>query len=401
MNERRQDIEQAILGSMTFLEQAAEYAIGELAETDFQNPAMRAMFRAVCAMAERNEPANDIELLARELIRRGEFETVGGAAGIAAVLEAVPHAANCRFYINQLKELIQRERLRALSERLRVRAEDQSLEPSDTIEAIQSQLEAMAGGDSPKSDIITAAEALAAYDERTNDERTILPAGLDELDRLLNGGFRGGQLIVTGGRPGLGKSALMEQVVLNAASHFRPALMASLEMTSGEMAERALQTIPRQRFAELPVFFSECTSFAKLQSVLRLAKRRHHIKLAAVDYLQLIESPTGKNDLREQQVAAMSRKLKQLAMELQIPILLGSQLNRESEKRHRPMLSDLRESGAIEQDADIVVLIGGDERGDERELIVAKHRAGKCGIVNAKFDRPRFKFSTEPWTGKL
>jgi replicative DNA helicase len=123
--------------------------------------------------------------------------------------------------------------------------------------------------------------------------------------------------------------------------------------------------------------------------------------LAAVDYLQLVESPKERNEMRERQVATMSRGLKRLAMELQIPILLGSQLNRESEKRGRPSLADLRESGAIEQDADIVILLAGDVETDQRELIVAKHRAGACGIVRAKFDRPKFSFSCEPWLGRF
>ena len=155
------------------------------------------------------------------------------------------------------------------------------------------------------------------------------------------------------------------------------------------------------RFAELPLWFSEAFEFSKLTRQIRLAKRRHGIQLAAVDYLQLIESPTVRNDLRERQVAIMSRGLKQLAMELQIPILLGSQLNRESEKRGRPSLADLRESGAIEQDADIVILIAGDPESDDRELIVAKHRGGPVGMVRATLDRPKFWFHCEPWTGKL
>jgi len=208
---------------------------------------------------------------------------------------------------------------------------------------------------------------------------------------------------VIGGRPGLGKSALMSQIVFNASKNYRPGLIVSLEMESGEIAGRGLKTIQRQRFAELPVLFSECGEFSKLVSLIRLAKRRHGIQLAAVDYLQLIDSPIGKNELRSSQIGAMSKALKRLAMELQIPILLGSQLNRESEKRGRPSLADLRESGAIEQDADIVVLLSGDAETDERELIVAKHRGGPCGIVRTTFDRPKFWFndSVEPWTGSL
>ena len=159
----------------------------------------------------------------------------------------------------------------------------------------------------------------------------------------------------------------------------------------------------RRRFTELPVLFAEASDFGKLASLLRLAKRRRGIQLAAIDYLQLMEGSTG-DDMRERQVAAMSRGLKRLAMELQIPILLGSQLNRESEKQGRPSLANLRESGAIEQDADIVILLAGNADSDERELIVAKHRGGPCGIVESTFDRPRFCFrdnSTEPWIGNL
>ena len=172
-------------------------------------------------------------------------------------------------------------------------------------------------------------------------------------------------------------------------------------MTAGEIAGRGLKTTNRQRFAELPIHFSECSEFTRIAALICLAKRRHRIEIAAVDYLQLIENPTSKNDLRERQVATMSRGLKRLAMELQIPIVLGSQLNREAEKRVRPSLADLRESGAIEQDADIVILIAGDVETDDRELIVAKHRGGPCGIVRAMFDRPKFLFSCEPWTGNL
>ena len=351
-------------------------------------------------MTERGIPFDGVTL-ADELFKRGDFEQAGGAAGVAEVLEAVPHAAHCRFYVQQLQAIHQRDELRRLSDRLRLRAEDPTQCPSETIAGILNELEAIRAGNVRKSELITASEALDSMEQRAADPAGIVATGLSELDRQLCGGMRGGQLIVCGGRPGTGKSALMAQMILNAARHHRAGLIASLEMTSGEIAERGLKTIGRQRFAELPVWFSEASEFSKLVALIRLAKRRHSIELAAVDYLQLMESPIGRNELRERQVATMSRGLKRLAMELQIPILLGSQLNRESEKRGRPSLADLRESGAIEQDADIVILISGDVETDERELIVAKHRGGACGIVRATFDRPKFWFSCEPWIGKF
>ena len=394
----RRSIEAAIVGSMVLFDgqDAAEYAAGELTGVEFSFPDLQTQFRVVCEMTAAGVPC-DVITLSNELAKRGQLN----AAAVAEVLEAVPHAAHVRFYVEQLLAIHQRDELRRLSDRLRLRADDPTVEPSETIAGILGELEAIRAGNVRQNELITAGDALQAMEQRAEDPAAVVATGLSELDRQLRGGLRPGQLIVIGGRPGLGKSALMAQIILNAARSHRAGLICSLEMTAGEIAERGLKTIGRQRFAELPVWFSEASEFSKLVALIRLARRRHSIQLAAVDYLQLMESPIGRNELRERQVATMSRGLKRLAMELQIPILLGSQLNRESEKRGRPSLADLRESGAIEQDADIVILLAGDVETDERELIVAKHRGGACGIVKATFDRPKFSFSCEPWLGKF
>ena len=398
----RRSIEAAIVGSMVLFDgqDAAEFAAGELSGVEFSCTDLQTQFRAVCDMVAAGIPCDAITL-SEQLAKRGRLEAAGGAGGVAEVLEAVPHSAHVRFYIQQLQAIHQRDCLRLLCDRLRHRAEDPTQCPNETIAGVLNELEALRAGNVRKSDLITATDALQAMEQRADDPAGIVATGLSELDRQLRGGMRGGQLIVIGGRPGLGKSALMAQMILNAARHHRAGLVCSLEMTAGEIAERGLKTFSRQRFAELPVWFTEAGEFSKLAALIRLAKRRHSIELAAVDYLQLMESPIGRNELRERQVATMSRGLKRLAMELQIPILLGSQLNRESEKRGRPSLADLRESGAIEQDADIVILISGDVETDERELIIAKHRGGACGIVRATFDRPKFWFDCEQWTGAL
>ena len=394
----RRSIEAAIVGSMVLFDgqAAAEFAAGELTGAEFSFPDLQTQFRVVCEMTAAGVPC-DVITLSNELAKRGQLN----AAAVAEVLEAVPHAAHVRFYVEQLLAIHQRDELRRLSDRLRLRADDPTVEPSETIAGILGELEAIRAGNVRQNELITAGDALQAMEQRAEDPAAVVATGLSELDRQLRGGLRPGQLIVIGGRPGLGKSALMAQIILNAARSHRAGLICSLEMTAGEIAERGLKTIGRQRFAELPVWFSEASEFSKLVALIRLARRRHSIQLAAVDYLQLMESPIGRNELRERQVATMSRGLKRLAMELQIPILLGSQLNRESEKRGRPSLADLRESGAIEQDADIVILLAGDVETDERELIVAKHRGGACGIVKATFDRPKFSFSCEPWLGKF
>lgn len=396
----RREIERCVVGAMLFFAEAAEFAAGELDGTEFMCRDLRVQFDAVSEMVMAGIPCDPLTL-AEQLAKRGKLEAAFGAVGIANTFEAVPNAAHVRYYVQQLQALHQRDELRRLSDRLKHQAEDSTFEPSETIDSVLNELEALRAGNVRQTELITSEEALQAMEQRAEDPAGIVATGLSELDRQLRGGMRAGQLIVCGGRPGTGKSALMSQVVLNAARGHRPGLIASLEMTAGEIAERGLKTIGRQQFAELPVWFSEAAEFSKLVALIRLAKRRHSIRLAVVDYLQLMESPIGRNELRERQVATMSRGLKRLAMELQIPILLGSQLNRESEKRGRPSLADLRESGAIEQDADIVILISGDVETDERELIIAKHRGGACGIVRTTFDRPRFSFNCEPWTGNL
>lgn len=401
----RRSIEAAIVGSMVLFDgqEAAEFAAGELNGTEFSCLDLRIQFKAVCEMLAAGIPC-DAVTMAEWLAKRGELAAAGGMPGLCETIEAVPHAAHIRLYVQQLQALHQRDTLRLVSERLRLRAQDPAIEPSQTIDAAVNELEVLRAGNVGQSELITAAAALQDFETTDKEEElgTVILTGLPELDRALCGGFRCGQLIVIGGRPGFGKSALMAQMVFSAAMAHRPGLIASLEMSPGEIAGRGLRTISRQRFVELPVVFAECSDFQKLISLIRLGKRRHSIELAAVDYLQLIESPNNRNELRERQVATMSRGLKRLAMELQIPILLGSQLNRESEKRGRPSLSDLRESGAIEQDADIVILIAGDAESDERELIIAKHRGGPLGKVDITFDRPNFWFGdSEPWTGKL
>lgn len=399
----RRNIEAAIVGCMAFSAEAADLAVAELDGSEFSHVDLRVMFRAVRRMSQHGT-AIDCLTLADDLVSAGEYETSGGSVTLGEVLDAVPHAAHVRYYCQQLVELHQRDSLRTAAELAVLKVTDLTCDTDEIAAKLLSDVEAIRAGAAKTSEFITTSQALHEYDQRQSNPEAVIPTGIRDLDRTLNEGFRAGQLVVVGGRPGTGKSSLMAQMIMRAAKHNRPGLFISLEMTGAEHAERALRSMSRQQFCGIPIEFSEAYDFQKLVSHIRLAKRRRNIEIAAVDYLQLIVGTQNKNETRERHIAAMSGALKRLAMELRIPILLGSQLNRESEKRGRPSLADLRESGAIEQDADIVILIAGSTDDHQRELIVAKHRGGPCGLIHVEFDAPRFLFTdptSDDWSPNL
>lgn len=203
--------------------------------------------------------------------------------------------------------------------------------------------------------------------------------------------MRDGQLTIVGGRPGSGKSVLTGQIAKSFADRGEPALIVSLEMDRAEMAERYDKSIDRRTLRGLPIYLVDSAYEAgRIASLIRLAKRKYNIQIAVLDYLQLTESDDRKAS-RERQVAEVSRMMKRLAGELKIPVVAACQLNRNNDKEQRlPRLSDLRESGSIEQDADIVVLLHRDEL--EAKAIVAKHRNGCTGVVPLTFNGDVFRF---------
>ena len=390
----RRDVELCVLGAAALDEGAAAFIVGEVEPAAFSDSVLRRMFEVFRDGLRDGLPLNDAAILCDRMIAAG-VGLQAAAVAVAEALEAVPHAVHARHYVHQLQGLQKRDCLRLLGERLQASANDPT---TDSDELIGEALRDLGGLQSGKAgnELIDAAAALRRFDER--GELPAIASGLQELDSKLAGGFRPGQLVIVAGRPGSGKSCLLAQAILNAAEVGRPGIVCSLEMCPGELAGRALQTIDREKFRGLPVWFAESSELHRIQGQLRAAVRMHRAELAAVDYLGLIESPRERNANRAEQVAAVTRSLKLLARELQIPILLGCQLNREAEKRGRPSLADLRESGAIEQDADIVILIHspGGEQDNARELFVAKHRGGPCGKIDASFYGEKFSFSAEP-----
>jgi replicative DNA helicase len=389
----RREAELCVLGSAAIDEEAAAFIVGELEPTAFSDPILRKMFVVFRDGLRDGLPLNDGAVVADRMIAAGVEPSVAAAA-VTEALEQVPHQAHARYYVSKLQGLLKRDHLRQLGERLQGSATDPT---TDCDELIAEGLRTLGGLQSGRAanDLIDAAAALEQYDSRQDSHA--IETGLAGLNSKLAGGFRAGQLVVVAGRPGSGKSCLLQQVVQVAAAGGRPGLVCSLEMTAGELADRALRTITREAFVDLPVWFAESAELHRILGQIRAAVRIHRVGLVAVDYLGLIESPRERNVNRAEQVAAVTRSFKLLAREVQVPILLGCQLNRAAEHRERPQLSDLRESGAIEQDADVVILIHS-PRGEQdtgRELIVAKHRGGPCGKIDATFNGPQFAFEDQ------
>jgi len=323
------------------------------------------------------------------------FSSDDAGQAIADAMNAVPHAWHLAHYVQILRTEHQRDELRGLALRLAEKAGDRTAVPEETIGEALEGLERLRAG-SAAGGLIDAEQAIVAFDA-SKDSAAAIATGFASLDRLLNGGLRPGQLAVVGGRPGSGKSALLQQIAnVNAASG-RGVVFVTAEMTAGELAGRGLKAIGRERFRRLPVWFSETADLGRLLAETRLAVRRNGVRLLIADYLQLLsDGLRGRNSVREQEVAAVSRGLKRLAIESGVAILAAAQLNRASESKERPSMADLRESGAIEQDADLVLLLrAGDDDGSgvrEVELSVVKQRNGPRGRVDLQYCGRRFEF---------
>lgn len=357
---------------------------------EFYNGANRAILDTIRAMKEKPGAVVDSVTLANRLDAAGTLQDVGGLEYIAELLETVPHSRHVQHYAAIVREKAQRRAIIAACQE-GIEAAQSAPEVSEAIGGMEAALLEVWEGAS-EDGIFTAADAVDLLEERERNPMAVHSTGLRTLDERVRGGFRQGQLIVVGGRPGGGKSVFVGQVAATFAGRSEPALIVSLEMDRGELAERFDKSIDRATFRGLPVMFVESAFEAqRIAAVIRLAKRKHGIRLAVLDYLQLTET-TGKKDSRERQVAEVSRLMKRLAGELQIPIIAACQLNRGSDKENRlPRLSDLRESGAIEQDADVVLLLHRSE--DDAKCIIAKQRNGSTGMLSLDFIGAEFRFA--------
>lgn len=415
--------EMAVLGGMLMHRDAIEEVASLLAGTSFYLPKHEQVFDAIIAVDARDQPA-DAVTVAAELQRRGELAKIGGPGYLHTLMAAVPTAANAGYYAYIVREHKVRRRLIEIGTRF-VQMGYETTDAADIPEMIdQAQALAMTLdhiAEDDEEDFTLGDAYIEVLESAEHGIAKGLPTGLRDFDEL-TGGMQPGQLIVVAARPALGKSVVAENWVRHTAIRTgRPAAMFSLEMSRFEIAKRAIAaegTIGLHHLAPgkmtdgdwdrvntrtknipaAPLYVDENPNqtINSIRSKARKLKRKHGIELLAVDYLQLMEAEAKRRggDNRQQDVSAISRGLKLLAKELQIPVIAVAQLNRGPETRadKKPAISDLRESGSIENDADIVVLIhreaAYDEespRAGEADLIVAKHRGGPKATLTVAF----------------
>ena len=428
------EAEVSVLGSCLISKDAVVVALELLKPDDFYRNAHRVVFEAVQALAGASEPV-DAVTVTEWLSRHGRLDDVGGAAALYDLTDQVPTAANAAYYARIVRD---RALLRNLIEaggkvtQLGYEPTDDALAAVDRAETIVYEL-SQAGGASELQPLNALLEESFKNLEKLAKERsevTGLATGFDDLDRL-TAGLQKQNLVIIAARPSMGKSGLALGIAEYVAiDTHKPVLLFSLEMSKTEIVNRMLSSQARiesgrlrtgrlddphwralgealGRMNDAPLYIDDTPSITMLEiraKARRLDQRMKSVgglSLIVVDYLQLMSS-TRRTDNRVQEVAEFSRGLKMLAKELDVPVVALSQLSRQPESRtdKRPMLSDLRESGSIEQDADIVGFIYRDEVYDNEspdkgtaELIIAKHRNGAVGKVQLAFLAHYAKFA--------
>lgn len=438
--------ERMVLGAVLLNDASFISVASALSSDDFSLEKHKLIFRRMLDLNMREQKIDRVTL-ANELMRRGELEAVDGISYLVSLDEGLPELHNLESYVQIVKEKAVLRQLIFASQEMMQRCYLGEENPADIIGATQSTLLSLSEAQT-KRDLVSAATifeqtegGLNAFLDPTN-RRPGTPTGFLKLDEM-TGGFRGGELIILAARPAMGKTAMALNMALHVATN--PHMPLGVAVFSLEMSKESLLTrlicararVNQQRFRigkmdrdergrltmaagdlfEAPIFIDDSsgTTLMDVNAKLRKLASQTQLGLVVVDYLQLMPTPTvGRQSNRTQEVGALSRGLKLLAKDLDVPFLVLSQLSRAPEQRqgdHRPQLSDLRESGSIEQDADMVAFIFRPEvyqkdREDLRgmaELILAKQRNGPTGKVPlvflnefTKFENPADDFDVEP-----
>lgn len=416
------DAEMAVLCSMLIEEEAISHAIELLTEDSFYKEAHRIIFNTIITLYGKNK-AVDLITLVDELKKKNGLEDAGGLNYLTNLTVFVPSAANIRHHAKIVKEKGMLRHLIANATGILSEAYEAQEDVGNLLDKAEKMIFEISsnkteGGFVPLREIIKGSiETIdSLYQRKTNI--TGLPTGFSDLDKL-TAGLQRSDLIVVAGRPSMGKSALACCIAEHIGVVERlPVALFSLEMSKEQLAQRMLCSHARVesnkvrtgflsqsdwprlvnaagKFSDAPIFIddSAALSILELRGKARRLKSQHDIKLIVVDYLQLLQS-SSRTEGRQQEIADISRSLKFLAKELNVPLIAISQLSRKPEGRDdkRPQLADLRESGAIEQDADLVLLLfreevygATDENRGVAEVTIAKQRNGPTGTVRLAF----------------
>lgn len=433
------EAEQAVLGAILLSEQAHYTFVveEELKARDFYRNRHRVVF---AAMLELFDGGTEIDVLSvvEQLKSTGNLEDAGGADEVAELVTAVPAVGNLRRYAQIVRETAHLRRLLDASYQIQSRVLTREGEPQEIIDTAEQAILEIRMGDGGQDfrvvgDVLQ--QEIKRWDELSRHGKSItgVPSGFSDLDAV-TGGFQPGNLIIIAARPSMGKSALVTNIAEYVALHPedpRPVALFSLEMSEAELAQRFIasqasikgddlrkgrvkqenwgRVIDAAKLFDRSRLYVDDSSDIGLLDIRAKARRLHQslqdqggLGLIVIDYLQLLRADS-RYDSRVQQVGEMSRGLKILARELNVPVVALSQLSRGVESRNdkRPLLSDLRESGQIEQDADVVMFIYRDEYYNHEdseepgvsELIIAKHRNGALKTIKLTFQHeyPRFR----------
>ncbi len=424
------DAEQSVLGAMLIDKEAVVKAVQVLAPDDFYRDANGHIFEAAVNLFNRNE-AVDLITLSEELKQSGLLDQVGGVSYVAGLANSVPTAANVEYYARIVLEKSLLRKLISVSTRIA----QMGYEGEEETEALLDKAEQMifelaqrknqAGFAQLKNILMETFERIE-FLHQNKGAITGVPSGFSDLDKLTSG-FQPSDLVIVAARPSMGKTALCLNIAQYVATRKElPVAVFSLEMSkeqlvtrmlcaeamvdqqkirTGQLADKDWQQLTRAAgpLSRAPLFIDDTPGITpmEMRSKCRRLKAEHGLSLIVIDYLQLMQG-RKRTENRQQEISEISRSLKMLAREVQAPVIALSQLSRAVEQRQdkRPMMSDLRESGSLEQDADIVMFIYRDEyyhpeeseKKGQAEIIIAKQRNGPVGSVDLGFLKEYTKF---------
>ncbi len=423
--------EKAVLGAVLISNELLATVMVRLSPAAFFRDAHTRIYKAMLVLNGTGDPI-DILTIGSVLTKSGEIDEVGGYPYLSQLTDGVPKASNIEAYANRVTQLASMRQLIKISNEMMSDAYEDSEHPDAVLDRAANKVLALAQGRAagalvPMSEIEPL--LLPIIERHANKDASVVgvSTGFSQLDRLL-WGMKPGQLIIVAGRPSMGKTSF----VMNVAEHVgmdqnKTVAVFSLEMSKDELGIRLLASRAQvsgarllrgtamdseyERIAQVltpigqsPIYVddtAEATPFEIRAKARALKASPAGLSLIVVDYLQLMHVTEGRVENRTQEISQMTRGLRAMAKELQVPVIVLSQLSRESEKRQnkRPMLSDLRESGSIEQDADVVMFIhreevykASDSNRGKAEIIIAKHRGGQQGVVELNWTGEQTRF---------